>query len=43
LPGDGDGMIGMALIGRFVTLLDTQGAKIWLVPRPTVPVSALQP
>jgi predicted aspartyl protease len=47
LPGDGDGMIGMALIGRFVTLLDTRGAKIWLAPRQapatTVPVSALQP
>lgn len=44
LPGDGDGMIGMGLIGRFVTLLDTRSAKIWLVPRRSAtPISPVAP
>lgn len=46
-PEDGDGTIGMGIFGQFVTVLDTLGAKIWLIPRlpstPSTPSAASTP
>lgn len=41
-PRDGDGWIGIGLIGQFDMMLDVPGGRLWLVP-PQAPASAPRP